>query len=94
MLHPSDIHGYSYDSHSHIFNALTLNSSDDGLWYLSMARARRMAAIRLIFIFVEMAEWSHLRIIRAELAAAKRKECSCLLRRRIADLVGLGNSFS
>jgi hypothetical protein len=79
-------------SHFQRFDVEFLNSNDD--FRISMARARRMAAIRLIFIFVEMAEWSHLRIIRAELAAAKRKERSRLPGRRIADLVGLGNSFS
>jgi len=47
-----------------------------------------MAAIPPIFTFAEMAELSHLCIIRAELVAAERMEPTRLLGYLIGDLVG------
>ncbi len=47
-----------------------------------------MLAILPIFTFVKMADWLHLRIIRADLVAAQAEERRPLLRRRIGDLVG------
>ncbi len=47
-----------------------------------------MLAILPIFTFVRMADWLHLRIVRANLVEAQAEERRPLLRCRIGDLVG------